>query len=189
MRQTADRFRLYSDTDLQPVIRRMARQLADRLDGGDAVLVGVLRRGAPLADRLATAMAELPRAPSITRLDLKVKRYGDDLTLLHPETSLSETPEQARLSLSGRDVVLVDDVLYQGHSLARVLEWARVHGAGRVTAVVLVDRLCSRLPLRADIAGLSLQIAPHDVIECNVPPFEAEFAIDLLRLPADPHSC
>ena len=76
-------------------------------------------------------------------------------------------------------------MLYQGHSLARVLEWARMRGAGRVIAVVLVDRLCSRLPLRADIGGLQLQIAPNDVIECNVPPFEAEFAIDLLRLPTE----
>ena len=94
-------------------------------------------------------------------------------------------PEQAQSTLVGRDVVLVDDVLYQGHSLARALEWARSHGASRVLVVVLVDRLCSRLPIRADVVGLSLQIAPHDVIECNVPPFEAEFAIDLLRLGAD----
>ena len=46
---------------------------------------------------------------------------------------------------------------------------------------VLVDRCAQRLPLRADIVGLTLQIAPEDVIECNVPPFEEVFAVDVWR--------
>lgn len=177
---TEQRFRLYGEADLVPVIARMAGQLALLLAGEPAVLVGVLRRGAPLADRLLAAWPGA--ADGIERIDLKVKRYGDDLTLLHPDTLLSESPAQAELDLGGRTVVLVDDVLYQGHSLARVVEWARQHRAGRVLAAVLVDRRVGRLPIAADVVGLSLQIAPGDVIECNVPPFESEFAIDLLRL-------
>jgi pyrimidine operon attenuation protein / uracil phosphoribosyltransferase len=177
------RFRLYGEAELQSVIARMADELALRLAGESALLIGVLRRGAPLADRLSAALQRLPGAAVCSRLDLHVKRYGDDLSLLHPQTSLSESPEQATIELDGRSVVLVDDVLYQGHSLARVLEWARVHGAGRVISAVLVDRLSRRLPVTADVVGLRLQVAAGDVIECNVPPFEAEFAIDLLRLP------
>ncbi len=173
------RFRLYDAGDLDGVLRRMARQAADLLDGEPALLVGILRRGAPLADRLLAAWPGEPRG--IERLDLLVKRYGDDLTLLHPETRLSESAEQAALDLAGRTVVLVDDVLYQGHSLARVVEWARQHGAARVLAAVLVDRRAQRLPIAADVVGLTLQIAPDDVIECNVPPYEDLFAIDLLR--------
>jgi pyrimidine operon attenuation protein / uracil phosphoribosyltransferase len=176
------RYRLYDEAALRPVIRGMAAQLAGVLAQRPALLVGVLRRGAPLADRLAAAMAELSAAPVLTRLDLEVKRYGDDLTLLHPQTRLNETPEQARIELAGRQVVLVDDVLYQGHSLARVLEWARARGAAYVHAAVLVDRRARRLPVRADVVGVTLQIAPDDVIECNVPPYEDDFAIDLLRL-------
>jgi pyrimidine operon attenuation protein / uracil phosphoribosyltransferase len=176
------RFRLYGEVELQPVVERMARELAALLGGEAALLVGLLRRGAPLADRLAAVLAGIPGAAGCRRLDLGVKRYGDDLTLLHPETSLEETPAQAGMALDGQTVVLVDDVLYQGHSLARVLEWARSHGAARVLAVVLVDRRAGRLPLVADVAGLRLQIAPRDVIECNVPPYEHDFAVDLLRL-------
>jgi pyrimidine operon attenuation protein / uracil phosphoribosyltransferase len=185
-RMTEQRFRLYDAAALAPVVARMARQLVDRLDARPALLVGILRRGAPLADRLKAAMAELPGAPEVTRLDLQVKRYGDDLSLLCPQTSLTESPEQATLQLAGSNVVLVDDVLYQGHSLARVLEWARSRGAGSVHSVVLVDRLARQLPVYADVVGLTLQIAPADVIECNVPPFEREFGIDLLRLGGGP---
>lgn len=186
MKDSDRRFRLYAESDLRPVLRRMALQLAGRLTGEldcrEATLVGLLRRGVPLADRLAAELADLSQSPSITRLDLEVKRYGDDLSLLYPETRVSEGPAGSGPSLAGRHIVLVDDVLYQGHSLARVLEWARAQEAASVTTVVLVDRLVSVLPIHADVVGLSLQIAPADVIECNIPPFEAEFAIDLMRL-------
>ncbi|MCX7556291.1 phosphoribosyltransferase family protein [Xanthomonadaceae bacterium JHOS43] len=176
------RFRLYDDAALDAVIDAMARQIAARLDDTPLTLVGVLRRGAPLADRLLARLRVLRPAWSIDRTDLEVKRYGDDLTLLHADTRLSATPEQQRANFSGRRLVVVDDVLYQGHSAARVLEFLRDHQADRVYLAMLVDRCCATLPLRADFVGLKLQIAPLDVIECNVPPFEDEFAVDLLRL-------
>lgn len=176
------RFRLYTDADLQAVIGRMAREVVARFAGRDILLVGLLRRGAPLADRLAAAIARLPGSSKVDRQNLLVKRYGDDLTLLHAETHLAESPDGELLSPQGRHVVLVDDVLYQGHSMARVLQWAQESGAASVTTVVLVDRLARRLPIQADIVGVTLQIAPVDVIECNVPPYEPEFAIDLMRL-------
>ena len=47
--------------------------------------------------------------------------------------------------------------------------------------MVLVDRGVTRLPIRADITGMRLDVAPQDIIECNVPPYEPEFRIDLLR--------
>ena len=84
-------------------------------------------------------------------------------------------------ALRGQQVVVVDDVLYQGHSLARVLEFLRAQHADPIRTAVLVDRRVTRLPLRADIAGLILQLAPDDVVECRVPPFEPVFEIDLFR--------
>ena len=185
---TEQRFRAYTTHDLDAVMERMARQLSMQLDAHPVVLVGVLRRGAPLAAMLHERLARLRPELEITRTDLKVKRYGDDLTLLHPDTALTETPLQAQANFAGRRVVVVDDVLYQGHSVFRVLEWVRRHepnltldrrGIARVA--VLVDRRINALPVHADVAGITLQIAPGDVIECNVPPYEPEFAVDIWR--------
>ncbi len=176
------RFRLYDAAALEAVIDAMARQIAARFDDTPMTLVGVLRRGAPLADRLLARLRALRPAWSIERTDLEVKRYGDDLALLHADTRLSATPEQQGMSFSGRRLVVVDDVLYQGHSAARVLDFLRDHHASEVYLAMLVDRCCATLPVRADFVGLKLQISPLDVIECNVPPFENEFAVDLLRL-------
>ena len=172
------RFRLYHAADLAPVIDHMARQAAQLLDGTPTVLLGMLRRGAPLADRLLERLRVHAPQAQLRRLDVKVKRYADNLELLHPETAL-EAPAHAELK--GRRVIVVDDVLYQGYSLFRVFEWLAGQQPAHVHAAVLVDRQRHCLPVHADIVGLTLKIAPADVIECSVPPYEADFAVDVWR--------
>ncbi|MGE4070489.1 MAG: phosphoribosyltransferase family protein [Lysobacterales bacterium] len=175
------RFRLYNAIDLEAVMARMARQTLMLLDPEQpTVVVGVLRRGAPLADRLVAAIATLNPGFRVDRLDLKVKRYSDDLRLLHPETRL-DAPEAGSPSVRDRQVLVIDDVLYQGYSLFRVLEFLRAEGASTIRSAVLADRCVARVPVIADVIGVRLQIAPGDVVECSVPPYEAEFAVDVLR--------
>ncbi|MFC4728418.1 phosphoribosyltransferase family protein [Coralloluteibacterium thermophilus] len=175
-----DRYRLYSTADLAPVLDHMARQTVALLDDTPTVLLGMLRRGAPLADRLLDRVRALAPAAPVERLDLEVKRYADTLELMHPETHL-KAPQDAAATLAGRRVIVVDDVLYQGHSLFRVFAWLATVKPAAVHAAVLVDRQRYQLPVRADIVGVTLKIAPGDVIECNVPPYEDEFAVDLWR--------
>lgn len=176
------RFRLYQGADLEAVIDGMARQALALVDEAPTVLLGVLRRGAPLADRLQQAMLRLQPGLALRRIDIKVKRYADTLELLHPETAL-EAPHNC--ALQGCRVIVVDDVLYQGYSLTRVFEWLRDQDPACMHAAVLVDRQRHRLPVRADIVGVTLKIAAGDVIECNVPPYEDGFAIDLWRPAGD----
>ena len=174
----ADRYRLYSSADLEAVVDDIARQAVVLLDATPTVLLGMLRRGAPLVDRLLARMRVHAPWAEVARLDLMVKRYADNLELLHPDTAL-EAP--ADCQLAGRRVIVVDDVLYQGYSLFRVFEWLATQKPAHVHAAVLVDRQRHRMPTRADIVGVTLKIAPDDVIECNVPPYEADFAVDLWR--------
>jgi pyrimidine operon attenuation protein/uracil phosphoribosyltransferase len=174
----SDRFRAYDAAALEPVVDAMARRALALLDDVPATLLGMLRRGAPLADRLLERMRAHRPGVALARLDLKVQRYADDLHLLHPDTAL-EAPVGA--NVAGHRVLVVDDVLYQGHSLYRVFDWLRAQRAAFVHGIVLVDRRCTVLPVHADVAGLVLQVAPHDVIECNVPPYEADFAVDIWR--------
>ena len=175
---SGERFRAYTDVDLGAVIDRMARRIIALLDATPTMLIGVRRRGAPLADRLLARVQQLMPEAEIARLDLEVKRYADDLDLLHPETQLTAPPDAY---VKGRRAIAVDDVLYQGYSLFRVFEWLRAQGAASVHGAVLVDRACTVLPVRAEIVGVTLQIAPGDVIECQVPPYEPDFAIDIQR--------
>lgn len=161
---------------------RMAQQAAGLLRGPKPVaVVGVLRRGAPLADRLTRYMVDRYGLANPLRLDLSVKRYADDLTLLFPETRFAETPEHAALDLRDHALLVVDDVLYTGHSALRVVEWLSRKRPAAIRLAVLADRRVNTLPLRADVVGLRLEVAPTDIIECHVPPYEPDFSVQLLQ--------
>lgn len=179
-RVPGERFCLYDTAALDAVLDRMAREIFPLLAGADdPLLLGILRRGAPLAEMLQARLRA--HGLDVPRYAMKLKRYGDDLTLLHADTQLTENAEFAARNLSRATVLMVDDVLYQGHSLARLQAWLTGRGAPVIRAAVLVDRCCAVLPVKADIVGVRLQVAPTDVVECNVPPYEQTFMIELLR--------
>lgn len=173
---------LYDPGQLDVVLCDMAMQAAGLLTGrSDVVIVGILRRGAPLAEMLRDRLARDYSRSDLTLYKLHVKRYADDLTLLHPETELTESAEQAALDLTGKTVLVVDDVLYRGHSLLKAVEYLAAKNPVEIRTVVLVDRGVTLLPIHADITGVRLDVAPQDIIECNVPPYETTFKIDLLQ--------
>ncbi|MEN9880320.1 MAG: hypothetical protein RIQ55_966 [Pseudomonadota bacterium] len=177
------RFLAYAPEQMQAVMDAMARRAAPLLLGRHKVaVIGILRRGAPLADQLTQSLARQFKIVQPLRLDLKVKRYADDLTLLHPETQLTETAGQAELDLEGYTLLVVDDVLYTGSSLLRVVEWLKAKSPQAIYTAVLADRHVAQLPIKADVVGVHLQVAPGDVVECHVPPYETKFQIELLRL-------
>ena len=174
--------RLYDTNALQRVLDTMAAGVSARLAGAEQVsLVGVLRRGAPLADMLQERLVQrLPRT-DMQRIDLSIKRYSDDLKLLHPQTQLIEQPEHTNMDLSGRVVVLVDDVLYGGFSLNRAVQYLVAKQVKTIHTVVLVDRVCATLPIHADVSGMKLQVEPGRIVECHVPPYEPTFQIVLVQ--------
>lgn len=174
--------RLYDTNALQRVLDTMAAGVSARLAGAEQVsLVGVLRRGAPLADMLQERLVQrLPRT-DMQRIDLSIKRYSDDLKLLHPQTQLIEQPEHTNMDLSGRVVVLVDDVLYGGFSLNRAVQYLVAKQVKTIHTVVLVDRVCATLPIHADVSGMKLQVEPGNIVECHVPPYEPTFQIVLVQ--------
>lgn len=177
-----NRICLYSTAQLDAIVTGMAHQAAGFLVGRTQVaIVGVLRRGAPLADRLHQHLKDVYGLRDCLRLDLKIERYADDLSLLYPETRLTENAEHAALRLDGHTVLVVDDVMYRGHSMLRAVEYLARKQPAEMRTVVLVDRGAAKLPVRTDIVGVRLDVAPTDIIECKVPPYEDAFRIDLLQ--------
>ena len=173
---------LYSTSQLDAIINGMARQAAGLLTGHSKVaIVGIIRRGAPLADILHAALKKNYGLKDAIRLDLQIKRYSDDLTLLYPETLLTEDPAHAALDLASHALLVVDDVMYRGHSMLRAVEYLARKQPAEMRTVVLVDRGAAKLPVRTDIVGVRLDVAPTDIIECHVPPYEEDFRIDLLQ--------
>lgn len=158
----------------------MAQKLASLSYEQPFAFIGILRRGAPLAAALSRYCHPIG-APAPSLYTLKVKRYADDLSLVHPETALIENPGLAALNLAETPLLVVDDVLYEGHSLLRTCAYLARLGARRIHTAVLVDRCVSTQPIHADIVGIRLQAAPDDIVECHVPPYEPDFRIEIIR--------
>lgn len=182
MEHTVQRTCLYDGTQLAAVLTTMAHAATAILAGREHVaMVGILRRGRPLGDMLRQRLQPLLAGRALPLYPLELKRYADDLSLLHPETALTENAELAALDFANTTLLVVDDVLYGGYSLLRATSWLAQRGAQDIRTAVLVDRGVARLPVRADISGLRLDVAPGDIIECHVPPYEPDFRIELIR--------
>lgn len=177
----SQRVRLYDSHELDDVLQAMARQASALLPPAHAALIGIQRRGEPLAQRLRQYMAHQTGQPALPLYPLKVKRYADDLQVLHHFTQLTENPALDRVDLANTTLLVVDDVLFEGHSLLRTCAYLAQLGARRVHTAVLVDRHTCQQPIRADIVGVHLQVAATDIVECNVPPFEQEFCLEVVR--------
>ena len=179
---------LFDADELEAVLDAMAADMAARLIPGQPLaLIGLLRRGAPLAERLAQRLVKRHGQPAPLRLDLAVKRYADDLRLLYPDTQLTEHPSLRGLDLTRHQLWLVDDVLYTGHTLLRVLDYLSAWRPALLRVATLVDRCVARLPVHADVVGLRLQMGAQAVVECQVPPYEPVLRIELLQ-PTPPTS-
>lgn len=171
---------LYDDAELNRVLDDMAVAcLALFRRDRPPILIGMRRRGEPLAQRLQQRMQTSWPDTILPVHGLQIKRYADDLHLQHPETALAENPALAACDLANTPLLLVDDVLYQGHSLLRAVHYLVRCGATEVRTAVLVHRTVARLPVHADVVGIRLQVPPNDVVECRVPPYEPEFRVDI----------
>lgn len=173
---------LYDAGQLEAVLEDIARRTAGLLTGTrEIVLAGIRRRGVPLSRGLAQRLECGFDIRVSDYVELDIKRYADDLSLLYPETKLTEDPAHAQLDLSARSVVVVDDVIYGGHSLLHAVQYLAHKKATEIRTVVLVDRGAAKLPVRVDVAGVRLDVAAVDIIECWVPPFESEWGIHLAQ--------
>ena len=167
--------RILEADDLSRMLRRLAHELLEANHGAeDLVLVGIQTRGLPLAERLASLIAEI-EGTEVPTGALDTTLYRDDLGRRQPK---SLHPTDVPVDISGRTVVLVDDVLYTGRTIRAALDALSELGRpGRIRLVVLVDRGHRELPIRADHVGKNLPTAYGDRIRVLVEEFDGEDAV------------
>lgn len=156
---------LMNADEIRRALTRVAHEIVERNDGATTVtLVGIHRRGVPLARRLAAMINDAENVmPPVGELDIGL--YRDDLHSRGP-AALGRTLLPA---LAGRVVVLVDDVLYTGRTIRAALN--ELTDWGRPTAIqlaVLVDRGHRELPIRADYVGKNIPTAANERVNVVV---------------------
>ena len=148
---------------LRRIVTRIAHEIVERNKGvDDLVLVGIRRRGVPIATRLAQKIREFEgRMPAIGSLDITL--YRDDLTTVsqQPVVGAADIP----VDVNGKVVVLVDDVLYTGRTIRAAMDALIDVGRPRtIQLAVVIDRGHRELPIRADFVGKNVPTSKREVI-------------------------
>lgn len=155
----------------------LARRIHAELGAGVRV-VGILRRGVPLAQELARRLAAL-RGEAVEVGTLRLKRYADDLTVLHDEPELGET--DLPFDVEGARILLVDDVIYSGRTFLKALTHLDAAGARAVHLGALCSRGAQEVPLDADFVAMRIDVGKGNVVEVHAPPYEEAWAVRLFH--------
>ena len=149
---------------LSRALQRMAVEVLELAHGtDDLVLIGIQRRGVELAERIAK-LIEKEEGVLVPRGALDITLYRDDLETVGPKPVIGETRIPG--DLSGKHVVIVDDVLYTGRTVRAALDALADHGRPRtVQLAVLVDRGHRELPIRPDFVGKNLPTRRDEEVE------------------------
>ena len=152
--------------DIARALKRMAHEILERNHGaGDLVLVGIRRRGVPLARRLGDEIERIEGVrPLVGALD--VSFYRDDIRIRQPaDVGCTEFP----FDVDGKIVVLVDDVLYTGRTVRAAIDALMDFGRPRaVQLAVLIDRGHRELPIRADFIGKNLPTSHREAVQVRL---------------------
>ncbi len=148
---------------LRRIITRIAHEIVERNKGiEDLVLVGVRRRGVPLASRIGAKIKEFEGvAPAEGSLDITL--YRDDLSTVaaHPIVGATDIP----VDINGKVAVLIDDVLYTGRTVRAAMDALIDFGRPRaIQLAVVIDRGHRELPIRADYVGKNVPTSKREVI-------------------------
>ncbi len=156
--------RLMSASEVERTLVRLAHEIVEKSNGSeDIALVGIKRRGVPLAERLGKLISGIEKRPVETGV-LDIQFCRDDLATVDVRPVV--TPGAIGIDIEGRDVVLCDDVLYTGRTVRAALDALFDHGRPRrVQLAVLIDRGHRELPIEATYIGRRVPTSSREIIE------------------------
>jgi len=162
--ETRVKAQLMSASEMDRTLVRLAHEILEKSKDLDLLaFIGIRRRGVPLAQRLAQKIQALEnRSIPVGILDIKL--YRDDLSMVdtQPVVAATEIP----FSVQGRDIILMDDVLYTGRTVRAALDALFDHGRpARVQLLALIDRGWRELPIEARYVGRMVQTTDNQIIE------------------------
>jgi pyrimidine operon attenuation protein/uracil phosphoribosyltransferase len=155
---------LMSASEIERTIVRLAHEIVEKNNGIENLgLIGIRRRGIPLAQRLAKYIERIEHAQvPVGTLDITL--YRDDLSTVGPKPVVE--PKPCEFDVGGKDVVLCDDVLYTGRTIRAAMDALFDLGRPRrVQLLVLIDRGHRELPIEASFVGRRVQTSDLEIIE------------------------
>ncbi|MBR3145386.1 MAG: bifunctional pyr operon transcriptional regulator/uracil phosphoribosyltransferase PyrR [Clostridia bacterium] len=163
---------------VERALRRISHEIIEKNGGADNLcIVGIKRRGVPIANIIASNIAVF-EGKEVPVGVLDITFYRDDLGKAYDEPDLKAA--QIPFDITGKTVILVDDVLFTGRTARAAMEGVMAHGrAAAIRLAVLVDRGHRELPIRGDYVGKNVPTSKIERISVKIPPYDDKTAVEL----------
>jgi pyrimidine operon attenuation protein / uracil phosphoribosyltransferase len=173
--------RLMSASEIDRTLVRLAHQIVEKHEGSSNLgLIGIKRRGVPLAERIAKIIEGIEKQPVQTGV-LDISFYRDDLSTAGSKPIVEKS--DIGFDIEGRDIVLLDDVLYTGRTIRAALDALFDHGRPRsVRLLVLIDRGHRELPIEAQFIGRVVPTSSKEIIEVKLREVDGNDQVLLVEL-------
>ena len=160
----SSRTKLMDAAKIERSIARLAEEILERNGSAENLaLIGIRTRGVPLARRIAACIQRIEQAEVPVGV-LDITLYRDDFTTVGTQAILRRT--EIAFPITGKNIVLVDDVLYTGRSIRAALDALTDFGRpASIQLAVLVDRGHRELPIRPDYVGKNIPTSPHEEVD------------------------
>ncbi len=174
---------LMNADDIRRGLTRIAHEIVEKNDGVNKIaIVGILTRGVPLAERLAKLLEKIESVKvPVGKLDIGL--YRDDFSdnpNLHPAI----TPSAIPFDVTGKKIILFDDVLFTGRTVRAAI--SALLDLGRPESIqlaVLLDRGHRELPIRPDFVGKNIPTARHEHVQVHLLEADGEDRVTLYKQP------
>jgi pyrimidine operon attenuation protein/uracil phosphoribosyltransferase len=161
---TREKSQLMSSSEIDRTLVRLAHEILEKSEDLDRLaFIGIRRRGVPIAQRLAAKIKSLENLEVPVGI-LDISLYRDDLSAIATQPVLNAT--EIAFPVTGKDIILMDDVLYTGRTVRAAMDALFDHGRpARVQLLVLIDRGHRELPIEARFTGRYIQTGDSEIVE------------------------
>lgn len=165
--ESGEKAQILSETEMSRSLARLAQEIVERNNGTEGLaLVGIRRRGVPLAQRLARIIADLEKTQVPVGV-LDINLYRDDFSSVATQPVIQRT--EINFPVPDKTIVLVDDVLYTGRTVRAAMDALLDFGRPKaIQLCVLIDRGLRELPIEANYVGKYVQTSQNESVEVRL---------------------
>lgn len=171
---------LLDDKAIKRSLTRISHEILEKNKGiEDIILIGIKRRGIPLANRIAESIEKI-EGEKVQVGSVDITLYRDDLSEINSQPIVNDN---LSLDIKNKKVILVDDVIYTGRTVRAALDAVIHHGRPKVIQLaVLVDRGHRELPIRPDFVGKNIPTSKEEVISVEVNEIDGNDSVKIYEI-------